>query len=73
MSEIVIDLHHANDRPSGRYITQVRTIKSDKELMRIAAATVGMPLGAFLREVGIQAACAVLNFDVQGNRSRDAR
>jgi hypothetical protein len=75
MSPITIDLlHHANDYPSGRYITQVRATKSDKELMRQAAATLGMPLGAFLRVVGMQVAVAVLDpFNEQGNRSRDAR
>ena len=73
MSQIMIDLHHANDYPSGRYVTQVRSSKSDKELMRMAAAAVGLPLGAFLRAVGMQAACAVFHTEPQGNRSRDAR
>ena len=53
---ITIDLHHANDFPSGRYVTQVKTTKQDKQLIADAATLLGMTQAGFIRSCALQAA-----------------
>ena len=53
---ITIDLHHANDCPPGRYVTQFKTSKMDKQLIDEAAALIGMSVAAFIRTIAVQAA-----------------
>lgn len=56
MSQIVIDLQHTNDCPSGRYVSQVKTTKQDRQLIGEAAALVGLSRAAFFRICALQAA-----------------
>jgi hypothetical protein len=69
---ITINLHHTKDCPPGRYITQFRCSKADKEFMTSAAAMLGMPFAVFIRTVAFQAACQIHGAD-QGNYGQDAR
>jgi uncharacterized protein (DUF1778 family) len=64
---ITIDLHHANDFPSGRYVTQVKTTKQDKQLIVDAAALLGLTQAGFIRSCTLQAARQT----VEGNRDRE--
>ena len=64
---ITIDLHHANDFPSGRYVTQFKTTKQDKMLIDQAATSLGLSLAAFIRNCALQAARQTL----EGNRDRE--
>jgi uncharacterized protein (DUF1778 family) len=53
---ITIDLRRANDCPSGRYVTQVKTTKPDKRLIAEAAALLGMTQAGFIRTCTLQVA-----------------
>jgi len=56
---IHIDLQFADDCKPGRYITQMKTNKADKEFVRTAAELAGMTMATFMRTCVFQAACAL--------------